>query len=50
LPCAGRYWRDLMVRLLRSVSRVGDGMTITLAYRVEDDPSAGVLPERASVD
>jgi hypothetical protein len=49
LPNAGRYWRDLMVRLLRCVSRVSDGITITMAYRLEDAPSQGPLPESASV-
>jgi hypothetical protein len=49
LPNAGRYWRDLMVRLLRCVSRVSDRITITMAYRREDGPAQGPLPESASV-
>jgi hypothetical protein len=49
LPNAGRYWRDLMVRLLRGVGRVSDRITITMAYRLEDAPAQGPLPESASV-
>ena len=49
LPTAGRYWRDLMVRLLRSVSKPGDGIAIRMAYRLEDEPAPSHHTERASV-
>jgi hypothetical protein len=49
LPQAGRYWRDLMVGLLRSVSEISTGITIKLAYRLEDGSGPGSLPESAAV-
>src|SRR5262245_18480426 len=32
-PNAGRWWRDMMTRVLKSVSQVHPGITITMAYR-----------------
>jgi hypothetical protein len=49
LPGAGRYWRDLMVRLLKFVRNVDNGVTITMAYRTEDPFPENTIPDRASV-
>jgi hypothetical protein len=49
LPQAGRYWRDLMVGLLRAVRNVSAGITIAMAYRLDDQPGPGSLPESAAV-
>ena len=49
LPQGGRYWRDLMVGLLQSVRTVSAGITIGMAYRLEDSLGPGSLPESAAV-
>src|SRR5271165_1224069 len=46
LPNAGRYWRDLMVRVLRSASTSADGTAVTMAYRIEDEHTDGFCGER----
>ena len=49
LPQAGRYWRDLMIGLLRSVREVSAGITVAMAYRLEEQPGPGPFPENAAV-
>ncbi len=40
-PDAGRFWKDLMVRILVSLQERLSGRKITLEYRGEEDPIAG---------
>jgi hypothetical protein len=43
---AGRYWRDLMVRILHSVEGLGQDVKVEFAYRI-DEP--GVAPPDRAV-
>jgi hypothetical protein len=38
LPDAGRYWKDVMARVLQAVRNASRTVTITLAYRGDEDP------------
>jgi hypothetical protein len=46
LPNAGRYWRDLMVRILQSAHEACEGVRISMAYRIEDTVPAGGQPDQ----
>jgi hypothetical protein len=37
-PNAGRFWKDLMVRIIRSVEQAGPGISVTMVYRGDDYP------------
>ncbi len=50
LPHAGRYWRDLMVRVLQSINHLGNDIAIEMAYRVEDSSSGNASPDRTKAE
>jgi hypothetical protein len=35
---AGRYWKDLMARVLQSIRQVADNTTTTLEFRGDEEP------------
>ena len=37
---AGRFWKDLMVRILRSLGQASADATVNLDYRGDEDPVA----------
>jgi hypothetical protein len=39
-PAAGRYWKDVMMKVLRAVQEKQSGVSIALDYRGDERPSA----------
>jgi len=39
-PDAGRFWKDLMVRVLQRIRRTGPTTTVTLEYQGSEEPEA----------
>ncbi len=50
LPNAGRYWRDLMVRVLQSAREACGGVRIGMAYRIEDAAPEDRQPDQVMAD
>lgn len=46
-PHAGRYWRDLMVRILHSIEGIGQDVKVVFAYRTEEPFTTDAPPDRA---
>jgi len=37
-PDAGRYWKDLMLRVLQAIRQAADSTTTTLEFRCDEEP------------
>jgi hypothetical protein len=42
-PTSGRFWKDMMIRLLRSAQQAGNNPVISLAYRGDRPPGPAVI-------
>jgi hypothetical protein len=45
LPSAGRYWKDMLVRIIQSVQNAARNVSVTLDYRGDDERQMMVAAE-----